>query len=79
MPAIASVSTIARVAELLGEDEDWLWDVSADMGPEDGRLWVHGPGGEQTVAFTPFGIEYLRELAGHYKAHPDRLRRNHSP
>ncbi|MFM2045112.1 MAG: hypothetical protein RLY86_3688 [Pseudomonadota bacterium] len=56
MPAISSVSTIARAAEQLGEDEDWLWDVCTEMGPEDGCLWVYGPGEEQTIAFTPFGL-----------------------
>jgi len=25
------VHTIARVAEMLGEDEDWLWDVANEM------------------------------------------------
>ena len=26
------------VANLLGEDEDWLYELSIDMFPEDGRL-----------------------------------------
>jgi hypothetical protein len=30
------VHTIARVAEMLGEDEDWLWDVASEMDQEDG-------------------------------------------
>lgn len=59
MPATWSVSTIARVAEQLGEDEDWLWDVCTEMDPEDSCLWVYGPGEEQTIAFTPFGLENL--------------------
>ncbi len=25
------VHTIARVATMLGEDEDWLWDVAVEM------------------------------------------------
>ena len=28
------VHTIARVAEMLGEDEDWLWDVANEMDRE---------------------------------------------
>jgi hypothetical protein len=36
--AIASVFTIGYVANLLGEDEDWLHELSIDMFPEDGRL-----------------------------------------
>ena len=42
--AIASVFTIGYVANLLGEDEDWLHELSIDMFPEDGRLWVYGVG-----------------------------------
>ena len=42
MAAISSVFTIARVAELLGEDEDLLHEVSLDMEPEDGVLWIYG-------------------------------------
>jgi hypothetical protein len=44
MAAIASVFTIARVAELLGEDEDWLWEISIEMMPEDGIVAVYGVG-----------------------------------
>jgi hypothetical protein len=42
MAAIASVFTIGHVAQMLGEDEDWLHDLSIDMFPEDGRLYVYG-------------------------------------
>ena len=42
MAAIASVFTIGYVANLLGEDEDWLHELSIDMFPEDGRRWVYG-------------------------------------
>ena len=36
------VTTINRVAEQLGEDEDWLWDVANEMEIEDGVIWVYG-------------------------------------
>ena len=36
------VSTIKRVAEDLGESEDWLFDVANEMDAEDGVIWVHG-------------------------------------
>ena len=42
MAAIVSVFTIGYVANLLGEDEDWLHELSIDMFPEDGRLCVYG-------------------------------------
>ena len=44
LAAIASVFTIRYVANLLGEDEDWLHQLSIDMFPEDGCLWVYGFG-----------------------------------
>src|SRR4051812_11870758 len=34
--AISAVFTIGYIANLLGEDEDWLHDLSIDMFPEDG-------------------------------------------
>ena len=56
------VTTIARVATELGEDHDWLFDIAGEMEPEDGLIWVYGPGDEQTMAFTDFGIESLINL-----------------
>jgi hypothetical protein len=60
--AIASVFTIGYVANLLGEDEDWLHELSIDMFPEDGRLWVYGVGEGGVTAFTEDGIENLRQI-----------------
>ena len=40
MAAIAHILTLARVAELLGEDEDLLHEISIEMEPEDGRIGV---------------------------------------
>ena len=56
------VTTIARVAEELGEDENWLADIALEMEPEDGVIWVYGPDADTTMAFTDFGIEQLKEL-----------------
>src|SRR5580704_12092310 len=50
------------VANLLGEDEDWLHELSIDMFPEDGRLWVYGVGEDGVTAFTEDGIENLRQI-----------------
>ena len=69
------VTTIARVAAMLGEDEDWLCDVAMEMDQEDGLIWVYGPGDDGVMAFTDFGIETLRELVETYKAYPDLLKR----
>ena len=75
MAGISHVFTISRVAELLGEDENWLREICIEMDPEDGRLSVHGHGEEEITAFTQFGIDNLVELVKIYKADPDLLRR----
>jgi hypothetical protein len=69
------VTTIARVAATLGEDEDWLWEVANEMDQEDGLIWVYGPGDDGIMAFTDFGIETLRELIAMHKADPELLKR----
>ena len=73
------VHTISRVADMLGEDEDWLWDVATEMDPEDGLIWVYGPGDESIMAFTDFGIETLTGLIQIYKADPQLLKRSIDP
>ena len=73
------VHTIARVAEMLGEEQDWLWEVATEMEPEDGLIWVYGPGEESVMAFTDFGIETLTGIIEIYKATPDLGRRSKDP
>ena len=68
MAAISAVFTIGYVATLLGEDEDWLFDLSTDMFPEDGCLWVYGVGEDGVPAFTQDGIENLRQIIADAKA-----------
>jgi hypothetical protein len=69
------VTTINRVAEDLGVDEDWLRDVANGMEIEDGAIWVYGVGEDGVQAFTDFGIENLMELIRMYKEDPKLLRR----
>ena len=64
------VTTINRVADDLGEDEDWLRDVANEMDAEDGIIWVYGVGEDGVMAFTDFGIETLTELIRMYKENP---------
>jgi hypothetical protein len=54
------VTTINRVAEDLGVDEDWLRDVANGMEIEDGVIWVYGVGED--------GVHRLRDRK------PDRAR-----
>lgn len=75
MAAITRVFTISRVAQMLGEDEDWLFDVANEMEPKDGCLWIYGVGNDHTLAFTDFGIESLSELVRIHKADPTIMRR----
>jgi hypothetical protein len=69
------VTIIARVAEDLGEDEDWLRDIANEMDAEDGVIWVYGVGEDGVQAFTDFGIENLIELIRIRKQDPELLRR----
>jgi hypothetical protein len=69
------VTTINRVAEDLGEDEDWLADVANEMEIEDGVIWVYGVGEDGVMAFTDFGIENLIELIKIHKDDPTLLKR----
>ena len=66
--AIAAVFTMGYVANLLGEDEDWLFELSIDMFPEDGCLWVYGIGEDGVTAFTEYGIECLRQIIADERA-----------
>lgn len=69
------VTTINRVAQDLGVDEDWLRDVANEMEIEDGAIWVYGTGEGGVQAFTDFGIENLIELVQMYKENPAWLKR----
>ncbi len=69
------VTTIDRVAADLGESVGWLHDVAMEMDTEDGVIWVYGPGDEQVMAFTDFGIETLADLIKIHKDDPTLLRR----
>ena len=68
MAAIAAVFTIGHIAQMLGEDEDWLHDLSIDMFPEDGCLHVYGVGEDGVTAFTQYGIECLKQIIADERA-----------
>jgi hypothetical protein len=69
------VTTITRIAETLGEDEDWLQDVANEMDVEDGVIWVYGLGEDSVMAFTDFGIQTLTEAIRMHKENPRLLSR----
>jgi hypothetical protein len=66
--AITRVYTIGHVAEMIGEDKDWLNDVAIDMDFEDGCLTVYGIGEDGVTAFTDFGIENLQQIVADLRA-----------
>ncbi len=57
----SALTSIATVAQTLGENEDWLWDLALDMEPEDGMVWVTN-GEEEILCFNEDGIDYLKQL-----------------
>ena len=75
MAGIGHVFTIGRVAEMLGESEDWLQEISIEMDPEDGRLIVWGTDEQTITAFTELGVENLAQIVEIYKADPDLMTR----
>ena len=68
LPAISAVFTITYVAEILGEDEDWLHELSIDMFSEDSCLRVYGVGEDGVTAFTDDGIECLKQIIADERA-----------
>jgi hypothetical protein len=67
---VSYVFTLGHVAEMLGEDEEWLFDVAKEMDTEDGQLWVVGVGEDGVMAFTDDGIETLKNLIAIHKDDP---------
>ena len=59
---VHSVKTIDRVAAELGETVNRIFDLAINMEIEDGVIGVYGLGDDSVIAFTPLGIENLREL-----------------
>ena len=59
---VGLVIMIAAVAEDFMIDEVWLPEVANEMGTEDSRIWIYGIDDDETLAFTVFGIEKLRDL-----------------
>ena len=53
MAAPAHAITISRAAEILGEDEELLWELVTDMEPEDGCLWIYDTDDEQPSRSHP--------------------------
>ncbi len=63
------VFTIARVARMLGEDEEKLCDIAIDMEPKDGCLSILNVDDDAAIiAFTTFGVENLKDILAELKS-----------
>ena len=62
MAAISHVHTIQRAAEILGRNEELLWELSDQLEPEEGVIWIIDTDDRQTLAFTKAGIDALRDI-----------------
>ena len=70
MAGIGRVYTLAYVADMLGEDADWIAEVTDELGPEAGHLWIHDVGDHHIEAFTDAGIDSLVDVIGEYRNNP---------
>ena len=68
MAAISAVFTIDHVAKLLGENVEWLHELSVNMFAEDGHLHVFGLGEVEVAAFTYDGIECQKQMIADERA-----------
>jgi hypothetical protein len=64
---VSHVFTLSHVAEMLGEDEEWLFEIAEEMDPEDGQLWVVGVGNDGVILIAihkddPSIIEKRRQV-----------------
>jgi hypothetical protein len=59
---ISSVKTLALVARELNVNEAMLDEVTDQMDPEDGMIWVYGAEGDPVIALSDNGVECLLEL-----------------
>jgi hypothetical protein len=67
---VSYVFTLGHVAKMLGEDEEWLFEVAEELDTEDGQLWVIGVGEDGVMAFTDDGIDNLKNLIAIHKDDP---------
>lgn len=69
---IHAVRTIGLVARELGEDAERLADIATEIEPEDGLIWVYGPGDDDAVmAFSDDGVDNLVNLIEIHRQNSD--------
>lgn len=68
MAIVKAVFTLAHVAKTLGEDADWLYEISCGMEEEEGCIWIYDADVEPLLAFTELGLKNLAEIVRKEKA-----------
>ena len=64
---VHQVYTVERVARDLGVSEQLIQELTLDLEPEDGVIWVYGANDDDGIlAFTDEGIEEVKLLLEHY-------------
>ena len=64
---VHQVYTVERVAKDLGVSEELVQELTLDLEPEDGVIWVYGANDDDGIlAFTDEGIEEVKLLLEHY-------------
>ncbi|WCT77157.1 hypothetical protein [Novosphingobium humi] len=64
---VYAVTTLTRVALDLGEDEDFLFDLTDQMDTEDGLIWVYGTGDEPVLALSSDGVDCLQDIIAEHR------------
>ena len=64
---VHQVYTVERVARDLGVSEQLIQELTLDLEPEDGVIWVYSANDDDGIlAFTDEGIEEVKLLLEHY-------------
>lgn len=64
---VYAVTTLAKVAQDLGETIELLGDLTDQMDTEDGVIWVYGADGDPVLALSHDGIECLRGIIAEHR------------
>lgn len=64
---VYAVTTLAKVAQDLGETFELLDDLADQMDTEDGLIWVYGTEEEPVRALSEDGVECLQGLIADHR------------
>ncbi len=64
---VYAVTTLAKIAQDLGETIELLDDLTDQMDTEDGLIWVYSADGDPVPALSDDGIECLHGLIAEHR------------